>query len=51
LIFGLATRVGAAVLLALAVASHIRVAALDLNLFWMAFARWLRPAWRRSLFA
>src|SRR5262249_7653451 len=33
---GLATRVGAAVLLALAVASHIRVAALDLNLFWMA---------------
>ena len=36
LILGLATRVGAAVLLALAVASHIRVAALDLNLFWMA---------------
>src|SRR5258706_14381376 len=36
LILGLATRIGAAVLLALAVASHIRVAALDLNLFWMA---------------
>src|SRR5258707_9473147 len=36
LILGLATRVGAAVLLALAVASHIRVAALDFNLFWMA---------------
>src|SRR6266481_475081 len=36
LIVGLATRVGAAVLLALTVASHIRVAALDLNLFWMA---------------
>src|SRR5712664_1024648 len=36
LIFGLATRVGAAVLLALTVASHTRVAALDLNLFWMA---------------
>src|SRR6516165_5711082 len=36
LILGLATRVGAATLLALAVASHIRVAALDLNLFWMA---------------
>jgi NADH:ubiquinone reductase (H+-translocating) len=36
LILGLATRVGAAVLLAFAVASHIRVAALDLNLFWMA---------------
>jgi NADH:ubiquinone reductase (H+-translocating) len=36
LILGLATRVGAVVLLALAVASHIRVAALDLNLFWMA---------------
>ena len=36
LTLGLATRVGAAVLLALAVASHIRVAALDLNLFWMA---------------
>src|SRR5258707_5093055 len=36
LILGLATRVGAAVLLALTVASHIRVAALDLNLFWMA---------------
>src|SRR6267142_1079079 len=36
LIFGLATRVGAAVLLALTIASHIRVAALDLNLFWMA---------------
>lgn len=36
LILGLATRVGAAVLLALAVASHISVAALDLNLFWMA---------------
>jgi len=36
LIFGLATRVGAAVLLALTSASHIRVAALDLNLFWMA---------------
>jgi NADH:ubiquinone reductase (H+-translocating) len=36
LILGLATRVGAAMLLALAVASHIRVAALDLNLFWMA---------------
>jgi uncharacterized membrane protein YphA (DoxX/SURF4 family) len=36
LILGLATRVGAAVLLALTVASHIRVAALDLHLFWMA---------------
>jgi len=36
LILGLATRVGAAVLLALTIASHIRVAALDLNLFWMA---------------
>ena len=36
LILGLATRVGAAVLLALTVASHIRVAALDLNLFWIA---------------
>jgi NADH:ubiquinone reductase (H+-translocating) len=36
LILGLATRVGAAVLLALTVASHIRVATLDLNLFWMA---------------
>src|SRR6266852_3630649 len=36
LILGLATRVGAAVLLALTVASYIRVAALDLNLFWMA---------------
>jgi NADH dehydrogenase len=36
LILGLATRVGAAVLLALAIASHILVAALDLNLFWMA---------------
>ncbi len=36
LILGLATRVGAAMLLALAVASHIRVAALNLNLFWMA---------------
>src|SRR6516225_10059224 len=36
LILGLATRVGAATLLALAVASHIRVAALDLNLFWIA---------------
>src|SRR6516225_9853294 len=36
LILGLATRVGAAVLLALAVASHVGVAALDLNLFWIA---------------
>jgi NADH:ubiquinone reductase (H+-translocating) len=36
LIFGLCTRVGAAVLLALAVASHLQVAALDLNLFWIA---------------
>ena len=36
LIFGLATRVGAAVLLALAVASHIHVEPLDLNLFWIA---------------
>jgi NADH:ubiquinone reductase (H+-translocating) len=36
LILGLATRLGAATLLALAVASHIRVAALDLNLFWIA---------------
>jgi NADH:ubiquinone reductase (H+-translocating) len=36
LIVGLSTRIGAAALLALAVASHIRVAALDLNLFWMA---------------
>src|SRR5258708_17985252 len=35
-ILGLATRVGAAVLLAFTVASHIRVTALDLNLFWMA---------------
>src|SRR5258706_11514986 len=37
IILGLATRVGAAVLLALAVTSHLRVAALDLNLFWIAF--------------
>src|SRR5260370_32091365 len=37
LILGLATRVGAAVLLALTVASHTRVATRDLNLFWMAF--------------
>ena len=37
LILGLATRVGAAVLLALTIASNIRVAALDLNLFWMAW--------------
>src|SRR5436190_4489000 len=36
LILGLGTRVGAAVLLTLAVASHIRVAELDLNLFWIA---------------
>jgi hypothetical protein len=36
LILGPASRAGAAVLLALTVASHIRVAALDLNLFWMA---------------
>ena len=36
LILGLGTRVGAAVLLTLAVASQIRVAALDLNLFWIA---------------
>jgi NADH dehydrogenase len=36
LIFGLFTRVGAAVLLMLAVASHIQVATLDLNLFWIA---------------
>src|SRR5215470_7229716 len=36
LILGLATRIGAAVLLGLTVASHIRVATLDLNLFWMA---------------
>jgi NADH dehydrogenase len=36
LILGLVTRVGAAVLLALTVASHIWVAALDLNLFWIA---------------
>ena len=36
LILGLATRVGAAALLALAVASQILVAALDLNLFWIA---------------
>src|SRR5258706_12802581 len=36
LILGRAPRVGAAVLLALTVASHIRVASLDLNLFWMA---------------
>ncbi len=36
LMLGLATRVGAAVLLAFTVASHIRVTALDLNLFWMA---------------
>src|SRR5262252_7301216 len=36
LILGLATRVGATVLFALTVASHVRVAALDLNLFWMA---------------
>jgi uncharacterized membrane protein YphA (DoxX/SURF4 family) len=36
LIIGLVTRVGATVLLALTVASHIHVAALDLNLFWMA---------------
>jgi len=36
LILGLATRLGASVLLAFAVASHIQVAALDLNLFWIA---------------
>ena len=36
LILGLATRVGAAVLLSFVVASHIRVATLDLNLFWIA---------------
>jgi NADH dehydrogenase len=36
LILGLATRVGATVLLVLTVASHVGVAALDLNLFWMA---------------
>src|SRR5215468_1856833 len=36
LILGLATRIGAAVLLALTVASHVGVVALDLNLFWMA---------------
>jgi len=36
LILGLATRFGASVLLALAVASHIQAAALDLNLFWIA---------------
>jgi NADH dehydrogenase len=36
LILGLGTRVGAAVLLTLAVASQIRVATLDLNLFWIA---------------
>src|SRR5262245_49049203 len=36
LILGLGTRVGATVLLTLAVASQIRVAALDLNLFWIA---------------
>ncbi len=36
LMLGLATRVGAAVLLAFTIASHIRVTALDLNLFWMA---------------
>jgi NADH dehydrogenase len=36
LILGLATRVGAAVLLTLTVASYIRVAAHDINLFWMA---------------
>ncbi len=36
LVAGLATRLGAAVLLALAAASQIEVAALDLNLFWIA---------------
>src|SRR5215467_10914075 len=36
LILGLATRGGAAALLALTIASHIRVVALDLNLFWIA---------------
>jgi NADH dehydrogenase len=36
LIIGFATRFGASVLLAVAVASHIQVAALDLNLFWIA---------------
>ena len=51
LILGLGTRVGAAVLLTLAVASQIRVAALDLNLFWMALLGLLRPAWRRSALA
>jgi NADH:ubiquinone reductase (H+-translocating) len=43
LILGLATRVGAAVLLALTVASPIRVAALDLNMFWMALLGYYVP--------
>src|SRR5262249_18618468 len=36
LILGLATRLGAIVLCSLAVASHVHVAPLDLNLFWIA---------------
>lgn len=36
LILGLATRLGALVLCSLAVASHVYVAPLDLNLFWIA---------------
>jgi len=36
LILGLATRLGAIVLCSLAVASHVHVATLDLNLFWIA---------------
>jgi NADH dehydrogenase len=35
-ILGLATRLGALVLCSLAVASHVQVAPLDLNLFWIA---------------
>src|SRR5215467_1297559 len=35
-ILGLATRLGALVLCSLAVASHVHVAPLDLNLFWIA---------------
>src|SRR5262245_60107976 len=36
LILGLATRLGAILLCLLAVASHVYVASLDLNLFWIA---------------
>src|SRR5260221_9492451 len=43
LMLRLATRVGAAVLFAFTVASHIRVTALDLNLFWIALLAYYVP--------